>query len=782
MATGTSGAWRRLPAPLRWLAVLGRDSGVRRGFWALAMVLLTAAIYSSVSLPHEVNLRVGEVAPYTITAPRDMVDQPATQRRQQAAVAQVPPVYSTDPGLTERALAAYDGAVAVIADARQNLRRPPPAASGAAKPSSSQAHPQAQASAVQGGGARPAASAGRPATSAASRLASQVAALRQNLNLALPTADYQAVLLSASAAQSAAEAGARRELQALLDAGVRKSDLQAARARLQGEVAALPAPPAVARFLAALAGQSLLANRGVSVAETKAARQQASAGVTPVLYARGQVIVRKGDVVTAANIVNLRNAGLLHPGGTAGLLGASLLWAILLLVLCWAYLAQFHPRALRDEVHLVLFGAILVAALAASRFGLEISPYLAPVAWAAILASSAYGPAVALFVAAVGAVAVGVLDHNLGVTVAAAAGSWAAVFSLRRLVQRTDLLRAGLFSALAGAGATALLAGLLLGGGGLSVGGGALAASGPSGPLLRDVAAAAVTGLLSAVLAIGTLPLAEAFGVLTPFRLLELANPSQPLLRRLMTEAPGTYHHSLMVANLSEAACEAVGGDALLVRAGAYYHDIGKMKRPAFFVENQMGGQNPHDKLSPQLSALVITSHVRDGAEMARQARLPGELVDFIRTHHGTTLVRYFYHAAQTAQAAQAADGAGGGAAAAPAVAEEDFRYEGPIPESRETAIVMLADGVEAAVRALRQPTAERIEDVIRRIVADRLEDGQLEHASLTLRDVDAIRTTFRRLLVGAYHARLEYPEHLAAEVGVARAVPAGGRGPGGPG
>lgn len=779
MATGTSGAWRRLPAPLRWLAVLGRDSGVRRALWALAMVLLTAAIYTSVSLPHEVNLHVGEVAPYTITAPRDMVDQPATQSRQQAAMAQVPPVYSTDPGLTERSLAAYDGAVAAIADARQNLRRPPPAASGSTKPSPSQTS-AAAASAAKGGGAHPVASSAGAAGSAATRLASEVAALRQNLSLALPTADYQAVLLSAATVQGAAAAGARRDLKALLDAGVRKSELQAARTRLQGEVAALPAPPGVARFLAALAGQSLLANRGVSVAETKAARQQASAAVTPVLYARGQVIVRKGDVVTAADIINLRNAGLLHPGGTAGLLGASLLWALLLLVLCWAYLAQFHPRALRDEVHLVLFGAILVAALAASRFGLEISPYLAPVAWAAILASSAFGPAVALFVAAVGAIAVGVLDHNLGVTVAAAAGSWAAVFSLRRLVQRTDLLRAGLFSALAGAGATALLAGLLLGGGGLSVGGAALAAPGASGPLLRDVAAAAVTGLLSAVLAIGTLPLAEAFGVLTPFRLLELANPSQPLLRRLMTEAPGTYHHSLMVANLSEAACEAVGGDALLVRAGAYYHDIGKMKRPAFFVENQMGGQNPHDKLSPQLSALVITSHVRDGVEMARQARLPGELVDFIRTHHGTTLVRYFYHAAQTAQAAQAAGGAGG--AAAPAVAEEDFRYEGPIPESRETAIVMLADGVEAAVRALRQPTVERIEEVIRRIVADRLEDGQLEHASLTLRDVDAIRTTFRRLLVGAYHARLEYPEHLAAEVGAGRPVPAGGRGPGGGG
>lgn len=739
---GTS-LWAVLLAPWRAVAVLGRDAGVRRAIWALLLVLLTAAVYASVSLPHEVDLRAGQVAPFTIKSARDMVDRPATERRQAAAASKVLPVYSTDARVTEQALAAFDGATAEITAERRDVLAqapPPPTAKAAA---STAAPPQAP---------------------AASGLAAAVAALRQNLSLAvpLPDADYQAALLSDPTALTDGVKAARAALSATMSAGVRDEAVSADRQALLAQVRGAAAGPAgLLDLLAHVAAGAVTANRQVDPEATAAARAQAAAEVTSVLIARGQVIVREGDRVTPDEIVNLRDAGLLHPGGTFGLLAGALLVAILLASLCWAFLAQFYARALRDEVTLILFGAILVAALAAVRFGLAISPFLAPIAWAAMLASAAFGPGVALFVGGVGALSAGILDHNLPVAVVAAAGSWTAVFTMRRHAVRADFIRAGVFSALASAAATALLAGLLFSQD-LTSGTTLISLESPSGSLLRDVAASMVTGLLSAVLAIGTLPLVEAMGVLTPFRLLELANPGQPLLRRLMVEAPGTYHHSLMVANLSEAACQATGGDALLVRAGAYYHDIGKMKRPAFFVENQMGGDNPHDKLSPQLSAMVITSHVRDGVELARQARLPDELVAFIRTHHGTTLVRYFYHAARTA--ATGSEGARTGTAPT-TVSEGDFRYDGPLPESRETAIVMLADGVEAAVRSQSQPTVERIEEVIRKIIADRLEDGQLEQAALTLRDVDTIRVTFRRILVGAYHARIEYPEALAAEV-----------------
>src|SRR5690606_35916981 len=275
--------------------------------------------------------------------------------------------------------------------------------------------------------------------------------------------------------------------------------------------------------------------------------------------------------------------------------------------------------------------------------------------------------------------------------------------------------------------------------------------------LWTDVVWALVGGFLSAVLTIGTLPFLEtALGILTPVRLLELANPNQPLLRRLLLEAPGTYHHSIMVANLCEAAAEQVGADSLLARVGAYYHDVGKMKRPYFFIENQFGGVNPHEKIAPNLSALIITSHVRDGVELAREYGLPEEIIKFIREHHGTTTVEYFYHKAMEDEHAQG-------------VIEENFRYPGPIPQSKETAICMLADGSEAAVRAMTRPTPGRTEAMVRKVIRDRLNGGQLDHCDLTLADLDRIARTFTQILTGLFHSRIEYPEALEKELERAR-------------
>lgn len=744
---------RGLP-PWRWPLPGARGGAARRVLWAVLLVAVTALVYASASLPREVDLKVGQVAPRTILSPRTIVDVVQTSARRAAAAGAVQPVYTTNPGITANALGAFQGALAEIAQTRGSLQAPAPSSAVSAPGSS--------------------ASSGRAATTAggtAARLAAAVSALRQNLGLSapLPAADYQALLLASADTLSAAEQGASKDLAATLGAGVETAGLASARTALAARVGLLQGPPGLGTILGQLAAQDLVVNRSQDPVATAAKQKQVEAEVPPVTLARGQVIVRAGDPVTQEDLVNLRTAGLLRPGGRFGLLAGALLFSLLLAGLCWAYLARFYPRPLGDEIHLVLFGAVLVLTLAMARFGQAISPFLAPVAWAGMLATAAFGPAAALFVAGVAALGVGVLNGSLPVAIAAGVGGATAVFALRRLTQRADLLRAGLFSALAGAGTTALVLGLLLGpAAGLSGSSGSLSAE-PA--LWQEVLASAVTGLLSAVLAIGTLPLAEALGVLTPFRLLELANAGNPLLRRLMAEAPGTYHHSLMVANLSEAACQAVGGDALLVRAAAYYHDVGKLKRPAYFVENQMGGQNPHDALAPHLSARVITAHVRDGVELARRAHLPPEIVAFIRSHHGTTLVRYFYHAARTAAERALAEGH-----PAEAVSEADFRYEGPLPDTRETAIVMLADGVEAAVRSLKRPTAEQIEELIARIVGDRLQDGQLDRAALTLQEVNTISVTFRRILVGAYHARIEYPEQLAAEVGGASAQAAPAR------
>ena len=253
------------------------------------------------------------------------------------------------------------------------------------------------------------------------------------------------------------------------------------------------------------------------------------------------------------------------------------------------------------------------------------------------------------------------------------------------------------------------------------------------------------TAKLALVLCIALDALMEAvFRLATPAKLLELSNPNQPILRRLMIEASGTYHHSIIVANLAEAAAETVGANPLLCRAGAYYHDIGKLKRPMYFKENQLG-ENPHEHTNPYISAAIVTAHTRDGVMLAQQYHLPQEIQDIIIEHHGDTPVMYFYHKALKQADGQAVDIA-------------DFRYDGRRPQSKESAIIMLADTVEAAVRSMPDPTPKAIEEFIAKLVRGKIDDGQLNDAPLTLQDISKICRAFTTVLKGVFHERIEYP------------------------
>jgi cyclic-di-AMP phosphodiesterase PgpH len=285
--------------------------------------------------------------------------------------------------------------------------------------------------------------------------------------------------------------------------------------------------------------------------------------------------------------------------------------------------------------------------------------------------------------------------------------------------------------------------------------------------LLQLAAAALFSAFLSAAISLAAFELlGNTFGILTPPQLLELANPSAPLLRRLLTETPGTYHHSMMVGNLAERAANAIGADSLLARVAAYYHDIGKLGNPLAYIENQAGGENMHDSIEPEESADILRRHVLDGIEFATRARLPRPLVAFIPQHHGTAVMGFLYGKARDKAAAPF----GGlktaeGRAAAEAVDKAPFRHIGPRPRSREAALIMLADGVEASVRALTSRDDATIRAMVKRIVIERMEDGQLDECDLTIRDLEHIQESFIAQLQAIYHQRIAYPESRNVEL-----------------
>jgi putative nucleotidyltransferase with HDIG domain len=295
--------------------------------------------------------------------------------------------------------------------------------------------------------------------------------------------------------------------------------------------------------------------------------------------------------------------------------------------------------------------------------------------------------------------------------------------------------------------------------------------------LLQLLGAGMAAAGLSAVVAVGSFAvLGNIFGITTSFQLLELANPSQPLLRRLLLETPGTYHHSLMVGNLAERAAEAIGADPLLARVASYYHDIGKLNNPLAFIENQSGGENVHDSLSPDQSVSLLKSHVGAGIDLAYEYRLPKAVIAFIPQHHGTALMSYFYARAreQAIAGAGARPGTPQAVAAASAVDAARFRHAGPKPQSREAAILMLADSVEASVRSLTSHEGPAIRAMVERIIRERLEDGQFDECDLTLRDLDLIREAFIAQLLGMYHRRIEYPQNKIVELETRRAANTG--------
>jgi len=490
----------------------------------------------------------------------------------------------------------------------------------------------------------------------------------------------------------------------------------------------------------ALVRPFLVPNSFLDPEATAQAQARAREEVPPVLrtFEADEIIVREGERVSALDIEALDQLGLRQPQvewidfGGAGLL------AVIGTSLLLLFLARFQDDILWDGQQLLLL--VLMNALFVIVAGMMVPAgpvlrYLSPAPALAMLAAAALGPhagvASAVFLGFAGGV---IAENSLEMAAYAVFGGVIAALTLGRVERIRALFRSGLFVALTHVGVVAAfrLPQHL---------------AQPS-----DVLVSALTGVvnggISASLALGGLFLiGPLFDIVTTMRLIELSRPDHPLLQRLLREAPGTYHHSLMVANLAEQAAESIGADALLTRVGAYYHDVGKIMRPYFFTENQVEPVNPHSRLDPRTSSEVIISHVKDGLELARQYHLPRRIRAFIPEHHGTGWVSFFYD--------KAVELAGDAAL----VDEGDFHYPGPNPQSKEAALLMLADGCEAAARAEQPASAEEVADIVRGVIAQRVADGLLNECDLTLRDLETARVAFNSSLKGLFHPRIQYPK-----------------------
>lgn len=587
----------------------------------------------------------------------------------------------------------------------------------------------------------------------------KVAAIQDLLD-GLSDDDVMAILALSDTAWQRVRAESRRLVDITLANRLRPEDIARTKEELSRRVSALLSADEQP-LAAAIARPFVRANVFVDEQQTLRNRQAAADAVPPVTVQllSGQAIVRDGDIVTAYDVEKLERLGLLtRSSHLSERLGKSGLMIILSLAVA-VYLYRFHRSIWQGRqlllLTIVVLGPILMARLVLPHDEIQ---YMFPVAASAMLLAVLFDFQIALAFSALLALYLGVIAGLSSELIfvyflASVAGS----FVIWRAERTITFVWGGLAVGVATFAVAICFA----------AANGDLASAGGAELLVEAI----VNGALSASLTFLSFSLlGSLFGITTHLQLLELAHPNQPLLYRLAREAPGTYHHSIVVSNLAESGVEIVGGDPLFARVAVLYHDIGKIVRPTFFIENQANLENPHDLLDSRVSARVIIDHVVDGARLAKKARLPQPMIDIILQHHGTSLIRYFY-----VKSVEAGED----------VTEAEFRYPGPRPQTKEAGVVMLADSIEATVRAAavagrlanaKDPAsegAETLTSIVDRIISDRLADGQLNECDLTLREIQLIRRTFVQILEGIYHPRVEYPSMPVKAAPAAPATPA---------
>ncbi len=534
------------------------------------------------------------------------------------------------------------------------------------------------------------------------------------------------------------ERNVNQSIKKIMQQGVKENDIELAKKQVVREISEL-STSTYAAILAEEVGEYFLKpSLFLDEETTQAKKQEAAAAVRDIkdIIRKDQIIIRKGEIVTDDHIEKLEALGLQNPIMRFKDISGLFLVNALLLSLLSLYLFNYHKEIFNDINKIILLGVIYLTIIFIAKISSQISGYIIPTAFASMLIALTLDSRLALAMTFLISVNIGfIFLGEIDYIIIALAGGLISIFSIRKSTQRSSLTRAGLLIAVVNVISIIALS---------------LIHGNPADYIFRNSMWGILNGFISAVLTIGILPFLETvFDISSSFRLMELTNPNQPLLKQLLVEAPGTYHHSVVVGNLAEAATEEIGGNSLLARVGAYYHDIGKLKRPYFFAENQEAYKNIHDDLEPSLSALVIASHVKEGVDLARKYRLPKPIIDIINQHHGTGIISYFYHRALQANNIDKSN----------EVDEESYRYSGPKPQSKEAGVILLADMLEAEARTLNNPTASRIKNLTQNVISRNLVNGQLDDCNLTLRELNKIKDIFSRILTGMFHNRVEYPD-----------------------
>ena len=552
--------------------------------------------------------------------------------------------------------------------------------------------------------------------------------------------DATAALLTMAEEQwGATVAEAERIVDQTMRGEVRSTQLQAVRNEIPSRISAT-FNREQSQVVSEWAQEMVIANSEVDVEATDAARQAAREAVQPYMVSVGanQKITFEGERVTAEQIEALEALGLQKRGNSWWQIAGFGLISLVLTTVFGVYINRVHTDLWYTPRVMGLAIGLLIIVVVGARFAVPSGGLLSiffPAAFGTMIVSVLLGIDIGLLFTTIVALVIGYLAKDAGMTIYTFAGSAIAALALWRIERLGSFVATGVVVGIVNA--VVVLA--------LTLFSGEITAW---VDVAQWAAVALLSGLASASLALAGFYIASSMlGITTFVQLMELARPTHPLFRNLLLTAAGSYHHSIVVSNLAERAAEAVGADMLLVRVGAYYHDIGKMKNPLFFVENQSEGVNPHDKLNdPYQSAEIILDHVTEGVKMARKHNLPATIIDLIRQHHGTTPVAYFYHKACEQDGEANVD-------------FEAFRYPGPIPKTREAAILMIADTVEATSRAVKPGSEEEVESLVRKAIATKLSLGQLDDCDLTLRDLQRVEQALTSVLRGIYHPRIKYPD-----------------------